>query len=81
MGAFLQENPRIHRLRAETRMEDVSYLEPMKSYFVLTSLRRQGKGVVVGICIVVIYAFVNFCVRVLFYLHGKYCVYKAASSS
>lgn len=40
MGGVLQENPRIHRLQAES----LSYLEPMRSSSVLTSSRQQGNN-------------------------------------
>lgn len=46
MRGFLQEKPRIRTLQAGSRMEDVSYLEPMKLYFVLISLRQLGNGTV-----------------------------------
>lgn len=47
MGWVCQEKPRIHRQPAEGQMQDVFYLEPMKSYSVLTSSRQLGKRAII----------------------------------
>lgn len=48
MGWVFRENPRIPRQQAESRLEDVFYLEPMKLYSVLTLLRQLGERELYG---------------------------------